>query len=151
MSTKHFPLDRPKHIPKVVDSIVALRNLEEDSRKMTLGIEDLLKIQNAMVAHSWFLAEVEAAYERMWKTVELERKAKYSEIFLGEKEKKKPDSIAKESTNLLIKREQYLELYWKWRFKSVKRVCEICKDARDALKDRIKNARNEKIESKHQT
>ncbi len=116
---------------------------------MTLGIERLLVIQNQMVHHCFFLAEVETNYLRSWRLAESERKARYSEVFVEEKPGK-TDALAKEATNLKIKKEYYNEIHGEWKYKSVKRVCEVATDAVNAIKDRIKNKRDERRETRQQ-
>lgn len=144
MKNKHFQVDQPKHDPRVEESMSVLRKLEYESRNMNLGIKDLLKIENEMIQHLWFLSEVESNYLRSWEFAEQERKARYSELFLTEKEKKKTDQVTKETTNLLINSELYDEIHGKWKFKSVKKICEVATDAINGIKDRIKSVKRER-------
>lgn len=150
MSGKHFHVDQPKHDLRVEESMSALRRLEFESRNMNLGIGALLKLENEMLQHVWFLTEVESNYLRSWEFAEAERKARYSETFVKEKVGK-TDALAKESTNLLIRTEIYDEIHGKWKFKSIKRVCEVANDTIYGIKDRLKSARNERNESGSQT
>ncbi len=150
MSEKHFKNDQPRHDPKVEEAIVELRKIEIKSRNMGLGIKALLSMQNEMLQYGFFLTEVESNYRRSWKMAEAERKARYYEVFFIEN-KEKIAAAAKESTNIIISPEKYDEIYAEWKFKSVQRMCEIAKDSRDAIKDRIKSAKSEKIEGRNQT